>query len=53
MQTTIHRIVDAETILAGIDNRQATITVRFISQQENILRDASQRVIGGTPGKVE
>jgi len=32
---------------------QAIVTVRFVSDQENVLRDAGGKVVGGAEGKVE
>lgn len=40
-------VVDA--VLAG---RQATITVRFISEQVNVVRDADDKVVEGDPNRV-
>jgi predicted lipid-binding transport protein (Tim44 family) len=53
MKSSIARFKDAETIAAELSGTLAVITVRFVSDQENILRDASGRVIGGAEGKVE
>lgn len=53
MDSKVLRVVDAETVSASTIGTLATITVRFISEQENILRDSSGQVIGGDVGKVE
>ncbi|HEU0117587.1 MAG TPA: Tim44/TimA family putative adaptor protein, partial [Alphaproteobacteria bacterium] len=52
-ETKIVVIKDAETTSAKLDGTKATIAVRFVSEQENTLRDASGSVIGGGPGKLE
>ena len=53
MQGKINRIREAETVRAGVDNTTASITVRFVSEQENILRDAQGVIIDGVPGTPE
>jgi predicted lipid-binding transport protein (Tim44 family) len=52
-QTRIARIKDTEVTAARAEDKQAFVTVRFVSDQENILRDAGGAVIGGAEGKVE
>ena len=39
-------------IAAGLDGEMAVITVRFVTDQVNLLRDAQGRVIEGTPDRV-
>lgn len=50
-QTRIARIKDAEVLAAKADGARAYATVRFISDQENVLRDSKGEVIGGAAGK--
>ncbi|MDR3423541.1 MAG: Tim44/TimA family putative adaptor protein [Alphaproteobacteria bacterium] len=52
-QTRISRIKEAEVTAARAEGSQAFVTVKFISDQENILRDAGGSVIGGEEGKYE
>jgi predicted lipid-binding transport protein (Tim44 family) len=51
METKIQRVKDAETAAAKTDGTRAIITVRFVSDQENVLRDSFGKVIGGAEGK--
>jgi predicted lipid-binding transport protein (Tim44 family) len=53
MESKINNIREAETAAAKVDGTTITITVRFVSEQENVLRDASGHVIGGEVGRVE
>lgn len=53
MESSIKSITDAETAAARMEGDNAIITVRFVSVQENVLRDAEGRVIGGEMGKLE
>ncbi len=52
-QSRVASIQDAEVIAARSEAEQAYVTVQFISHQENILRDASGTIIGGTEGQLE
>lgn len=52
-ESRIERIRDAEVTTASMGESRAFITVRFTSEQENILRDASGKVLHGTPGQTE
>ena len=52
-QTRIVRFKDVEPVAARADGNQVFVTVRFVSDQENILRDRSGAVIGGIEGKTE
>ena len=52
-QTRIARIQEAEVIGARAEGTQAYVTVRFMSNQENILRDRHGTIIGGAEGKIE
>ncbi|MDR3448807.1 MAG: Tim44/TimA family putative adaptor protein [Alphaproteobacteria bacterium] len=52
-QSRIDKIKDADAIAARAEGTQAFVTVKFVSDQENILRDSGGRVIGGSEGKTE
>ncbi len=52
-QTRISRIKEAEVLSAKAEGARAFVTVRFISDQENILRDSKGGVVGGAAGKYE
>lgn len=53
LETTIHRIVDADVTAARLDGRTVTVTVTFISEQTGVTRDASGAVVDGDPKAVE
>jgi predicted lipid-binding transport protein (Tim44 family) len=53
MESRVTRIRDAETAAASTDNVRSVITVRFVSEQENVLRDMRGQVVGGEAGKIE
>lgn len=52
-QSRVLRIKESETTAARAEGAQATVAVRFVSDQENILRDAHGTIIGGAEGKAE
>ena len=52
-QSRIIRIKEAEVASAHSEDSKAFITVRFTSDQENILRDSHGTIIGGVEGKIE
>ena len=52
-QCKINRIREAETVRAKLEGTTATIVVRFVSEQENILRDTHGTIIHGQEGKTE
>jgi predicted lipid-binding transport protein (Tim44 family) len=52
-QTTISQIKETEVVAARAEDKKAFVTVRFVSDQENILRDASGTIIGGAEKKYE
>ena len=52
-QSCIIRIKEADPIAAHSAEAQVFIIVKFTSDQENILRDKSGTIIGGTEGKIE
>lgn len=53
MENKIINFRDVETVAARTEGNQAFITVRFVTTQENILRDAGGRVVGGAEGAEE
>ena len=53
LETRIGRIREAEVTTASIGDTRVFITVRIVSEQENILRDAGGKVLHGTPGQME
>jgi len=46
-------IREAECTKAALENKQASITVCFVSHQETALSNANGQVIGGSHGKIE
>lgn len=52
-QSRIARIKDAEVLAARAEGSRGYITVKFISDQENVLRDTHGTVIGGAEGTLE
>lgn len=53
LDNKITRMHDTEVNAARTDDKCAYITVRFVSEQQNILRDASGIIVSGAPGKTE
>jgi len=51
-ETTIISLDDASLVGADIRGSTARITIKFVSQQVNVTRDADENVIGGHPEKV-
>jgi len=52
-QSRVSRIKEAEVIGARAEDKQAFVTVKFVSDQENVLRDARGTIIGGHEGQTE
>lgn len=52
LQTELVGIRTAEVVEAHMDGRFASITVRFVSEQVNALRDAKGAVLEGNPERV-
>ncbi|MDD4615977.1 MAG: Tim44/TimA family putative adaptor protein [Alphaproteobacteria bacterium] len=52
-ETRISRIKEAEVIAARVEGKNAYITVRFVSEQQNLLRDNQNAIIGGAEGQYE
>jgi len=53
MEAKVVSIKEASVETARLVEAKALITVRFVSQQENVLRDANKQVIGGKVGSLE
>ncbi len=53
LEARIARLREAECVAARIEGTQAQITVQFVSEQENIVRDAGGRVVSGVEGTTE
>ena len=52
LETTVISIKSTDVIEAEIDDRQAAVTVKFVSEQVNVTRDTEGRVIEGDPNQV-
>lgn len=52
LEATLVGIREAEVITARMEGRTATVEVRFVSEQINVLRDKEGKTIGGEPNKV-
>ncbi len=52
LETTVISIKSTDVIEAEIDDRQAAVTVKFVSEQVNVTRDTEGRVIVGDPNQV-
>ncbi len=48
----IHAVRRIEVVSARLENRDAYITVRFVTDETNVLRDAAGRAIEGNPDRV-
>jgi predicted lipid-binding transport protein (Tim44 family) len=53
LESKIIRFKDVEISAARMDDTRSFLTVRYISDQQNILRDSSGTPIGGAEGQVE
>jgi len=51
-ETTLIAIKSAEIIEARMEGRDAMVTVKFVTEQVNVTRDASGAVIDGDPNRV-
>ncbi|HYG84712.1 MAG TPA: Tim44/TimA family putative adaptor protein [Azospirillum sp.] len=49
LETRIDRIRDADVIEARLDGRDAMVTVKFVSDQINLVRNAAGEIIDGDP----
>lgn len=52
LETTIISIKSADVIEAGLDGRNAVVTVKFVSEQVNVTRDSEDRIVDGDPNQV-
>lgn len=48
----IHAIRKAEIIAARLERRDAFITVRFVADETNVLRDSTDQILHGNPERV-
>ena len=51
--STLVGIKDAELVAADLDGREARITVKFVSEQVNVTRDAEGQTIAGSASAVD
>lgn len=49
LETRIDRISDADVVEARLDGRDALVTVRFVSDQINLVRNAQGEIVDGVP----
>ena len=52
LETTVIGVKSVDIIDARLDGRQAFVTVKFVSEQVNVTRDAEGHVIDGDPNHV-
>ncbi len=52
LETRIERITDADVIEARLDGRTALVTVKFVSEQMNVVRNTAGAVVDGDPNAV-
>lgn len=52
LETTVIGVKSAEVIEAEMRGRDATVTMKFVSEQVNVTRDTEGRVIEGDPNQV-
>jgi len=52
-ETKLLRIKEAEVTAARAEDKRAFVTVKFVSNQENLLRDSKGEIGGGEGGKAE
>jgi predicted lipid-binding transport protein (Tim44 family) len=53
LENKVNRVREAEVTAARVESNRAVIAVRFVSEQENILRDAAGNILSGAAGKPE
>ncbi|HEY0901706.1 MAG TPA: Tim44/TimA family putative adaptor protein [Micavibrio sp.] len=51
-QVEIHAIRKAEIVAARLERRDAFITVRFVADETNILRDSADMILHGNPERI-
>lgn len=52
LETTLVGVTSSEVIDADLDGSTARLTLRFVSEQVNVTKDASGRIVDGDPNKV-
>jgi len=52
LETTLIGIKSAEIIEARVENRTAYVTVKFVSDQVNVTRNAAGEIVDGDPNRV-
>lgn len=52
LETTIIGIKSADIIEAEMDGTHAVVTMKFVSEQVNVTRDAEDRIVDGDPNQV-
>lgn len=52
LETTLVGITSSEIIEADLQGRTAFVTVKFVSEQVNVLRDSENRIVEGDPNQV-
>jgi predicted lipid-binding transport protein (Tim44 family) len=52
LETTLIGITSAERIEAEMQQKTAFVTVKFVSEQVNVTRDAENRIVDGDPNHV-
>ncbi len=53
LETTLVSIILADIIDAGVEKRTAHVTVKLISEQINVTRDAEGEIVEGDPSRVD
>jgi predicted lipid-binding transport protein (Tim44 family) len=53
LETTLIAIQSAELVDARLNGRSAECTIKFVSQQANVTRDAQGNVVDGDPAQVD
>lgn len=52
LETTLVGVKSAELVEAELADKLATVSVKFVSEQVNVTRDATGKVVDGDPAKV-
>ena len=53
LETTVEEMSDARIDEAGMEGSEAWVTVRFVTQQRNVLKDSEGHVLEGNPVEAE
>lgn len=51
LETVIANMISADIAEARLDGTNALVTVRYVTEQTNVVRDASGAILDGEPGK--